>query len=308
MRDTVVDGVIRPDFIVIGAQRAGTTWLWNMLKQHPGVSLPATKEIHFFGSAELYAGGKDWYYAHFRDLDSRKVVGEASTTYLYDRIPYWHNKSRQIEFDASLPCIPELITQELPSVKILVMLRDPVSRAVSAYKYWMRRVDDISPFLGLKETAIRYPKMRILEYGFYARYLELWRAYIPPERMRVLVFEEDVAREPSKTVREVYEFLGLDPDFPPKKAGHVVHRGWTWTRILVRHFTHRLLPRLSESRFGSWFDRHDVLARFAIRPADIEFLRSEYLPERPALERLLNRSLDCWTYGRERLTTSQKAS
>ncbi len=198
--------------------------------------------------------------------------------------------------------------QELPGVKILVMLRDPVHRAISAYRFWMQRVDDVSPFLGLKETAIRYPKMRILEYGFYARYLELWRAYIPPERMRVLVFEQDVVKDPGKTLREVYAFLGLDPDFPPRRAGYVVHRGWTWTRILFRYFTHRLSPRLVESRLGAWLDRHDVLGKLAIRPADIEFLRSEYLPEKPALERLLNRSLDCWTYGRERLTTSPEDS
>ncbi len=93
-----------------------------------------------------------------------------------------------------------------------MLLRDPVRRAISAYKYWMRHATDVSPFLGLKETAVRYPKMRILEYGFCARYRELWRAYVHPERMRVLVFEQDVAGEPSKTVREVYAFLGLDPD------------------------------------------------------------------------------------------------
>lgn len=296
----VTDGVTRPDFLVIGAQRARTTWLWTMLKQHPGLSLPAKKEIHYFGSAELYARGPAWYYEHFRDLDPHKVVGEASTTYLYDWIPYWHNPSRQIEYDTSLPCIPELVTRELPTVKIVVMLRDPVQRAISAFKYWMRHTRDVSPFLGLKETAVRFPKMRILEYGFYAKYLALWKAYVPAERLRVFVVEEDVVGRPEEMMRELYGFLGVDSEFRPRQAEKVVHRSWTWTRIVFRHLTRRLSPRLAESRVGAWADQFDLLGRLAVRPADIEFLRERYLPEKAELERLLNRSLDCWTYGPDR--------
>lgn len=296
----ILRGVVRPDFLIIGAQRAGTTWLWTMLQQHPGTSLPKGKEIHFFGSAELYTKGTDWYYFHFQHLDPGKVVGEASTTYLYDRVPYWHNNSRRLEFDEMLPSIPELVTRELPAAKILVMLRDPVGRAVSAYYYWMQRVDDVSPFLGLKETALRYPKMRILEYGYYARYLRLWAEFVPPERMRVLVFEEDVVKEPGKTVRAVYEFLDLDPDFVPRQADRAVHRSWTWTRILFRYFSRGVAPRLGKSRrLGAWLDRYDLLGGMAVRPADVEFLRAQYAPEKAELERLLNRRLDCWTYGAE---------
>jgi len=99
----------KPDFLIIGAQKAGTSWLWDMLNQHPGTALPKIKEIHYFGSSELYARGPDWYYEHFAQTDRSKVTGEASTTYFYDYVPFWYNKSRQLEIDRSLPSIPELV-------------------------------------------------------------------------------------------------------------------------------------------------------------------------------------------------------
>jgi hypothetical protein len=290
---------VKPDFLIIGAQKSGTTWLWEMLAQHPGTSLPKRKEIHFFGSAELYRNGTHWYYEHFKNVDATKVVGEASTTYLYDRVPYWRNPSHRLEFDPALPSLPEIVTQELPAAKIIAILRDPVSRAISAYRHWMQRDRSVSPFLGLKETAIRYPKMRILEFGHYAQHLKSWLERVPPERMRLLVFEDDVVREPEKTLREIYRFLGLDADFRPREPTAVVHPTWSWTRILLQHVTRRVSPRIARSRLGAWTDKHDVLGGLAVRAADIEFLQAEYLPQKPELERLLNRSLDSWQYGRE---------
>ena len=87
-------------------KQPGTTWLWDMLEQHPGTPFPDKKESHYFGSAKLLAKSDDWYYNHFASLDPDKVIGEASSTHFYDRVPYWHNKSRQIEFDESLPPHP----------------------------------------------------------------------------------------------------------------------------------------------------------------------------------------------------------
>ena len=80
--------VIKPDFLVIGAQKSGTTWLWSMLNQHPETDLPIEKEIHYFGGIENFRKGKEWYYNHFRNLTNGKLTGEASTTYLYDFMPY----------------------------------------------------------------------------------------------------------------------------------------------------------------------------------------------------------------------------
>jgi hypothetical protein len=289
---------IRPDFMIIGAQKAGTSWLWGMLRQHPGTSLPQKKEIHFFGSAELFALGTEWYYSHFAGLDGTKVVGEASTTYFYDRVPYWHNKSNQIEFDDSLPPLPELITTELPDIKIIISLRDPVARAISAYHHWMRR-GNTSPRLGLKKIATEIPKMRILEYGYYEKYLKVWKDYVPPERLHILVFEEDILENYENTLVLLYKFLDLSPDFKPKKPSKAVHKSWTWSRILFNYYAKRLSDRLASSRIASLFDRYDIFKGGGIRNEDVAFLRDHYLPMKNELENVLGRKLDCMKYGQQ---------
>jgi hypothetical protein len=112
------------------------------------------------------------------------------------------------------------------------------------------------------------------------------------------VFEEDVVKEPAKTVRSVYEFLGLDPTFVPRESRQVVNSSWTWTRILFSRAAGRISRRVARARrIGRWMDRHDVLRRYAVNSEDIEFLRARYLPEKSELENLLDRRLDCWRYG-----------
>ena len=106
-----------PCFFNLGAQKSCINWLRNMLDQHPRTSLPPTKEIHYFGSAELYAQGENWYLKHLTGLDANKIIGEVFTTYFYDRVPYFHNTSTQIEFDKCLPQLPELIDRRFPKAK-----------------------------------------------------------------------------------------------------------------------------------------------------------------------------------------------
>jgi len=293
-----LQNIIRPDFLLIGAQKSGTTWLWRVLDQHPGTDLPGKKEIHFFGGTENYRKGKMWYYNHFEDLDSSKVIGEASTTYLYDNIPFWYNSSSSLEVDRALPKIPELITNELPNIKILVILRDPVWRAVSAYKHCMKK-GKLSPLLGLRKNAIRYPKHRILEYGHYARYLKLWKKFVPPERMRIFIFEEDVVKSPERCAHCVYDFLGINTDFQPENVCGIVHKSWSITQILLNYYADPFSKKLVKGCMGKVSNRFDFLHSLVIKRDDIKFLHSIYLPERQELEETIDRDLSCWNYGEQ---------
>lgn len=296
--------VNRPRFLVIGAQKSATSWLWEgVLKPHPETSL-GQKEIHFFGGAENFRRGRDWYYRHFANLDGSKLIGEASTSYFYDRVPFWYNRSRRIELDPDLPPLPELVTSELGDVKVILMLRDPVARAVSAYKHNIRKwsrlnVGDRPPFAGLAQTATEEPKARLLEYGFYDRHLAMWRKYIPPERLRIYIFEEDVLRKPEEMATDVYRFLGLDPDFKPTQLRMAVHRSMGLTRAWLGYHGGPTLRRIIGSRLFRVLDRPelDVMARYCIKPSDIRFLRSKYRPRHRRLEALVGRSIDCWSYG-----------
>ena len=267
-----------------------------MLDQHPGTSLPSEKEIHYFGSAELFARGEDWYYSHFEGLDPDKVIGEASTSYFYDRVPYWHNKSDQIEFDESLPLIPELISQTFPAMKFIVVLRDPVHRAISAYLHWMKK-GAISPLLDLRKVATDYPKMRILEYGLYARYLKVWMKYVRPERLRIILYEDQIKKNRDQTLADIYQYLDLDPTFKPEQPDKAVHKSWGWTRIVFNYYAGRISKTMGHSRAGRLLDRFDLLSGKAVKVEDIEFFRSVYLREKEELTMLTGNPLSCWDYG-----------
>ena len=294
----VVTGQIRkPDFLLIGAQKSGTSWLWEMLGQHPETDLPPTKEIHYFGSSEHYAKGPEWYYAHFEGLDQRRLCGEASTSYLFDRVPFWFNESRQIEYDPTLSALPALVHTEIPDAKVIAVLRDPVHRALSAYRHWMKK-GNLSPLAGLRRTAVEHPRLRILEYGQYCRHLRAWRDVFPSNQMLVLIFEEDVVNRPRDGLRKVYEFLDLDQEHDATRPERRVHGSWSWTRSVASYYSGPFRRWVDRGRIGDWLDRHDFMERFAVRRSDIAFLRDTYESQKTDLESLLGRSLDCWDYGK----------
>lgn len=144
-----------PDFLIIGAQRCGTTTLYKTLVQHPGV-LPAGlhKGVHYFDTG--YERGFGWYRSHFpttlsaragaRRLGRRPITGEASPYYMFH------------------PLAPERIRHDLPEVRLIVMLRDPVERAHSAYTHERARgyeTEDFETALALEPERLRGEEDRL---------------------------------------------------------------------------------------------------------------------------------------------------
>lgn len=285
----------RPHFLIIGAQKCGTTWLWDMLKQHPGTDLGMEKEIYYFSSAENYRKGREWYYGHFKGLDAAKIIGEASTDYFYDRPLLEH-----LFTDTSLPSIPELVKSELPDAKILLILRDPVQRYISAYLHHLQS-RRFSPRTGLLEATEKLPIARMIERGYYARYLSLWKKYFPEDQMHCMVFEEDILRQPERSISEVYAFLGLDGAFNPPDLKMSKNKGWGWTHLLLNYYLgpwYGFLYRgLRKMKLDSWLTRLDIVKHPRFKSEDISTLREFYLPEKVELETMLNRKLNKWHYG-----------
>ncbi|MEM7208731.1 MAG: sulfotransferase domain-containing protein [Pseudomonadota bacterium] len=286
----------KPNFLLIGAQKSGTSWLWDKISQHPATSLPTRKEIHYFGGVEKYRQGEDWYYDHFKDCDPELLIGEASTTYLYDRIPYWHNKSNIIAFDESLPSIPELVHGDMPDAKIIMLLRDPVHRALSAYRHQLQ-AGNVPPLFGLKRCALELPKIRLLEYGYYEDYIAAWREFYSQDRTLILNFELDVLADPSAGIKKVYQFLDLDDQFVPiiKKSKH---KTWSYTRSAIAYYAGPAKLLIKKEKLGGIFDRFNFLKSRVVGREDIEFLHSVFFPRKPALEEAIGISLDHWDYGK----------
>lgn len=215
-----------PDFIIIGAQKAGTSSLFAYLSQHPQLLPSYTKEVHFFDGGlnhkvDNYRKGAPWYRAHFpaRGAGARAKAFEASPLYLFN------------------PLAPGRMFGLIPEVKIIALLRNPTRRAISHYFHVRRRGQEPLPIyealraeegrlaavLGRgdykSETFIRHSyKSR----GLYREQLGRFLEHFPRRQLLVLCSEEFFG-SPDATLRRVFEFVGVDaafevPDLRPRNT------------------------------------------------------------------------------------------
>lgn len=209
-----VDARMTPGFLIAGAQRCGTTSLFRMLAQHPDVRPPAmTKGIHYFDTASRYARGPRFYRAHFPlSVGGRqKVTGEASPYYLFH------------------PLAAHRIARELPGVRVVVLLRDPVERAFSAHKQETWRGFESLPFeaaLEAEPERLAGEEERILADESYQSFAHQHHAYVGrglylPQlarmseaigRENLLVLDADrFFADPSRHWSTLLEHVGVQP-------------------------------------------------------------------------------------------------
>ncbi len=180
---------VKPDFVGIGAQRAGTSWLYHALNAHPEIFLPL-KEVHFFD--EKYEQGTDWYFSLFETEKEHTITGEFTPDYMSEE----HAMNRLVE--------------HCPETKILVVLREPFERAYSAYNLYKAhgRFADMS-----FEEAILEDK-NIVRKSLYSEQIKRLFKLFPKENIRIYDFD-DVSNDPLKVVQDAYSFLGVDKTFVP---------------------------------------------------------------------------------------------
>lgn len=181
-----------PKFLIIGAQKCGTTWFHEMLRQHPQVFLPEIKEVQFFVRPEhnrfsSHDRGWAWYQSLYAEHDG-KATGDVTPDYIY-----WNY------------CAAD-IAAKLPDAKIIAILRDPVDRAYS--QYWMsKRSRKMESFDQYVENNVQ-PLAR----GKYAEQLQRYFDCFPAQNILVLFYEE-VFADPDHALSKVFEFIGVDPAF-----------------------------------------------------------------------------------------------
>jgi hypothetical protein len=214
----LMTGLVRttPDFIIIGAQRSGTTALYNTLAQHACIAPAIKKEVHFFDVN--FKKGFSWYRAHFPSYAYKYVqkvrgrafaTGEASPYYIFH------------------PHVPKRVSDLTPEVKLIALLRNPADRAYSHYHHEVRKGFETLSF----ENAIEKEKERLLaetprmqadeDYfsfnhrhysylsrGIYVDQLKAWRRFFPKEQILVLK-SEDFYSDLSSIIGQTLEFLKL---------------------------------------------------------------------------------------------------
>ena len=230
--DSILDlRYARPNFIIIGAQKGGTTSLYDYLVQHPQVLSARRKELHFFDFG--YERGQLWYRRHLPDKSQLRreqnrvgasvITGEASPGYMV------------------FPQTPERIHRFVPQVKLIVLLRNPVDRAYSQYQ--MNIAKETTYFADEKRHVLREPllfedaiaaedermkvAMELLDRdplssgrwfqmhsyqtrGLYARQIRHWLQWFPREQMLFLE-SSDFYKNTDQNYARVLEFLGLQP-------------------------------------------------------------------------------------------------
>jgi hypothetical protein len=222
-----------PDFLIIGAQRAGTTSLFRYLCAHPNVVPPVlNKGIHYFDTG--YDKGAHWYRSHFptnayrawtrRRTGSEVLTGEGSPYYVFH------------------PLGPPRVSRMLPSVRLILMLRDPVSRAYSQYQHEVSRGFETLSFeealerederLEGEEERLRHDETYVsfshqhhsyVARGRYAEQISRWWEFVPREQLLVVDSAEFFA-DPNGGFRRVLDFLELPPFSLPQYQQLNAHR------------------------------------------------------------------------------------
>lgn len=308
-----------PNFLVIGAAKAGTTALHLYLRQHPQVYMSRLKEANYFispGRPPRFGGPYDdtilnrdvlWrredYLRQFAGVREEKAIGDVSPRYL------------------STPEAAESIHHRLPEARIVAILRQPADRAWSHFQ--MRRRDGFEPCATLEEAIAEEPRRaaanwgggRYLERGFYAAQLLPFLQRFPRERIRLYLYD-DLEADPRGLFRDLFAFLGVDPSFTPDMSRRPNRSGelrnpvlrWLWTRTHdLRAPVRRFLPKTLRGTVSRWVTSRP-LERTAFPVETRRWLTGIYADDIRRLEGILGRDLSPWLEDRSQGSSGTAAS
>jgi hypothetical protein len=210
-----------PDFVIIGAQKSGTTFLYQLLVQHPDVKPAFRKEVHYFDLN--FTKGENWYRSNFplRMRNGRKyITGESSPYYLFH------------------PHAPGRASAVVPDAKLIVLLRNPVDRAYSHYQHQVKRVKvnrretlTFEEAIEAEERILPGETSKMLQHeyyesldhrtrsylrrGIYIDQLLVWSSFYRREQMLILK-SEDLFNNTTNTLERVQDFLEIQHWTPEK--------------------------------------------------------------------------------------------
>jgi hypothetical protein len=191
---------MKPDFMICGAMKCGTTSLHYLLNKHPQICLPDSKknynELHFFDNASNFAKGTEWYENHFKSCKANQKIGQTSPMYIFHREA------------------PKRIFEYSPNVKLIFILRDPVRRA---YSHYFTKVNNGSESLSferaleiestrMNESALFYGNYSYFTRGLYANQIERYLTFFSKEQMFFLS-THDLNDDTQNTLQKLLQFL-----------------------------------------------------------------------------------------------------
>jgi hypothetical protein len=278
---------------IIGAQKAGTTSVYDWLGQHPELEAPEhIKDYHFFSEKALFNKGIKHLEKQYKYHDKLKV--HCAVNYLFFS-----------------KIVSERIYSYNPEAKIIVCLREPVSRAISAYKYFIRTLrenNDFSESLRLeKEGRLKEPYRKAnnayLSHGNYADQINDYIQYYPDSKIHYIVFEELIDSDKQANVMsDLCEFLGVSKDFVFKFT-HLNASSRPRSKILnylirkpgVTRIFRYLIPLGLRKNIVKWIEEKNIShnnIQVKINHEDYLYMKKYYSMQNKKLYKIINKNLD----------------
>ncbi len=217
--DGAADLTYFPDFLIVGPQRTGTTWLHAHLRYHPEIMLAEPKELYFFSSLKTPESPRfrsnelDWYLHFFRERPVRVLLRHAISLWRYRQL---YRPRVRGEATASYAGLDQDVIREItilkPDIKVILMIRNPVERAWSHAKKDLarnrgRKLEDVSE--SEFERFFTDPYQR--QCGRYTENIDNWSAHLRPRNLLVALFD-DIDARPEELLLEIMSFLGVSSD------------------------------------------------------------------------------------------------
>ena len=272
-----------PNFLIVGAQKSGTTTLYDILDMHPEVNMSIIKETNYFISDKKYIQGLKLYSSFFLKYPLLiKLIAENSPGYM--------NNLR----------IPEKIYNDIGDVKIVMILRDPVKRAYS--QYWDNR-RHLKETLSESEIINRYltdkynSKSRgYFSRGVYIKYIEEYLKYFKRSDIHIMIFEE-LIDNPKKELKKLYNFLGIDDSDKLLYLSKYSNSSMIWNNKFYKFF-------LQNPKYNKYINKHLRRIFFFGKKqkynyplpsgANLKILQNFYKPWNIKMELFLDKKLDYW--------------
>lgn len=267
-----------PQFLIIGAIKAATTWVTWQLQRHPDIYLP-DPETHYF--SREYHRGPEWYARHYVDARPGQLCGEKTADYLAN------------------PQAASRIAEVLPNIALIAQLRDPVARAYSDYCMLFRRgaiSGQPEEYLNPDTATFR----RFIDNGLYFSHLKRWLSLFESRQFLIFLLD-DVKTQPAKVIADCCRHIGVAPleGEHAISATPVNDRSSALLPLTMRRILQPAKPLVKPLRGSIIFERaRRMLAKpLQYPPLSLELqarLQDFYAPEVQALSSLLDRNLDHW--------------
>lgn len=300
----MINEMTMPNFLIIGAAKAGTTALHEYLQQHPQIYLTPTKETNFFafeGEVINFQGPgdealKDFsitdlssYQAEFAGVTKELAIGEACPSYLY------------------FPQTAARIKQYIPDTRLIVILRNPVERAYANFLHIVRddRETQRDFALALQDEATRIANnwewfWHYIQVGFYGQQLQRYYEMFAPSQIKVYLYD-DLKENAIATLQDIFSFLDVDKSFIPDMALRPNKSGMPKNKLLhqiltkpnpLKTFLKPLFPAQIRQKI-----QHQNLNTPQISPEVRQQLLDLYRADILQCQDLINRDLSAWLVG-----------